>query len=195
VIKPGDSLGVIAQRFDTTPAAIRAANDLRGNLIRAGDPLMIRVARRDSSAYTFHADAREERLLNRPRSGQRTIHEVQSGESLWDIARNYRVTVKELASWNGMAPKDVLRVGRELVVWIPDEPEPEIASPSAPEMPDVPLQKVRYQVRSGDNLSTIAARFRTRVEDLIEQNQLNPDAYLQPGQWLEFEVDPRQSAR
>jgi hypothetical protein len=33
------------------------------------------------------------------------------------------------------------------------------------------------------------------VDDLIEQNQLNPDAYLQPGQWLEFEVDPRQSAR
>jgi membrane-bound lytic murein transglycosylase D len=195
VIQPGDSLGVIAQRFDTTPAAIRAANDLRGNLIRAGDPLMIRVARRDSSAYTQHAEAREERLLNRPRSGQRTIHEVQSGQSLWDIARNYRVTVKEVARWNGMAPKDVLRVGRELVVWVPDEPAPEIASPSAPEMPDVPLQKVRYQVRSGDNLSTIAVRFRTRVDDLIEQNQLNPDAYLQPGQWLEFEVDPRQSAR
>ncbi len=197
-IQPGDSLGLIAQRFGTTSAAIRAANDLHSNLIRIGDHLMIRVARRASDAYTYHADAREDRLRNQPRSGQRTLHEVRSGESLWDIARKHRLEVSDIAQWNGMAPKDVLRTGRELVLWLPDQPKLNISTPTTPklpEMPDVPLQRIRYQVRSGDNLSSIAARFRTTIAELIARNRLNPDAYLQPGQWLEFEVDPRQSAR
>jgi membrane-bound lytic murein transglycosylase D len=51
------------------------------------------------------------------RSGQRREHEVQPGESLWSISREYGVDMSKLASWNSMAPGDTLSVGRELVVW------------------------------------------------------------------------------
>ena len=63
------------------------------------------------------ADGRAARAQSVTRSGQRREHEVQPGETLWSISHEYGVDMRTLASWNSMAPGDVLSVGRELVVW------------------------------------------------------------------------------
>ncbi len=70
-----------------------------------------------SRAYTQSADARAARQQSTPRNGERREHVVQAGETLWSISRSYDVDVRSLASWNSMAPGDVLSVGRDLVVW------------------------------------------------------------------------------
>ena len=116
-VRPGETIGGIADRYQTTVAVLREINSLRGNTIRAGSDLMIPHAVQSLASYTQSADERAARQQSTARSGERRAHVVKDGESLWSISRAYDVDVRSLASWNAMAPGDVLSVGRELVVW------------------------------------------------------------------------------
>lgn len=41
-----------------------------------------------------------------------------------------------------------------------------------------------YQVRRGDSISSIAARFQVAINDVMRWNQLDKGDYLKPGQEL-----------
>src|SRR5690606_6167361 len=84
-IRQGETLIAIANHYATTPAVLRQANGLRGNLIRAGDYLMIPHARESIDDYSLSADARLASTLSEERSGERRVHKVRRGESLWAI--------------------------------------------------------------------------------------------------------------
>jgi membrane-bound lytic murein transglycosylase D len=180
-IRPGETLSQIARRYRTTPEVLRAANALSGNLIRAGQHLMVPHAVGDLAAYTQSADQRTARRQAQRHGGQRHAHIVQAGETLWSISRQYRVSTRELASWNAMAPGDVLSVGRELVVWT-DSP---VTAQTASER----IRQLTYTVRRGDSLARISSRFRVSVAELLRWNSLSADKYLQPGQRLTLYVD------
>jgi len=108
---------------------------------------------------------------------------VQPGETLWDISRRYGVNTRDLASWNAMAPGDVLSIGRELVVW-------SSAAVGAPAANTNRIRRLTYTVRRGDSLSRISTRFRVSVAELLQwNNDLSADGYLQPGQRLTVYVD------
>jgi membrane-bound lytic murein transglycosylase D len=183
-IRNGDSLISIAKRHDTTPEVLREVNGLRGNLIRAGNYLMIPTASRTLTAYTQSADRRLARTQSTPRGSVKVSHRVASGDSLWGIARRYGVSTRSLAKWNGMAPGDTLSAGRTLVVWTDSgKTVPPVASPAATE------RKLRYTVRRGDSLYLIAQRFRVTVAQIQQWNKLDASRYLQPGQVLTVIVD------
>lgn len=42
------------------------------------------------------------------------VHRVRRGDSLWDIARRYRLGLGDLMRWNRLTERSVLRVGQEL---------------------------------------------------------------------------------
>ena len=44
-------------------------------------------------------------------------YRVRRGDTLWSIARTYRVYVKQLARWNAIGPRDTLRIGTKLRIW------------------------------------------------------------------------------
>ena len=172
---------------------------MRGNSIRVGEYLMIPHASQSVASYTQSADARAARQQSTPRNGERRKHVVQTGETLWSISRAYDVDVRSLASWNSMAPGDVLSIGRELVVWT--DPPAQIAVGA---MAQASLQRsdsaagfaatnrireITYVVRRGDSLSSIAQRFKVPVAKLVEWNVGAADKYLQPGQRLTMFVD------
>ena len=192
-VRPGETLSQIAVRYSTSSASIRTANKLKGNLIRAGQHLLVPASTKPLSAYTHSADERLARTQNRQRRGRKTVHAVTSGESLWTIARRYDVGIRSLAAWNGMAPGDTLAAGREIVVWHnpgdDDAASPRATPALAPSISNERLRRLRYTVRSGDSLSVIAARFRVRVADLVRWNKLNAEAILRPGQRLTMYVD------
>jgi membrane-bound lytic murein transglycosylase D len=51
-------------------------------------------------------------------SGRRFYHKVRSGESLWTIARKYRVTVEDVKKWNrSIRRNNTLQPGQKLVVY------------------------------------------------------------------------------
>ena len=215
-VKSGETVGGIAERYQTTPAVLRQVNGFRGNTIRAGDYLMIPTATQSLAAYAQSADERAARQQNATRSGDRRTHVVQSGESLWSISQAYGVGMRNLASWNAMAPGDTLSVGRELVIWTKAPATAAAAatagapaSAAAPSTTPVTataqasfassstaagfvanrMREITYIVRRGDSLSSIAQRFRVSVDKLVEWNAGAAAKYLQPGQRLKMVVD------
>ncbi len=191
-IRNGEAISQIAQKYNTTVPAIRAANNLRGNTIRAGNHLMIPVATKPLSAYSKSADARLAKTQNRKRSGNRVEHIVADGESFWTISRKYNVTTRQLSAWNGMAPRDTLPVGRKLVVWTNAEVGPRTSPTTAL---GNTTRKLRYTVRRGDSLYLIANRFRVTINQIARWNNLDKNKILRPGQTLTMYVDvTRQSS-
>jgi membrane-bound lytic murein transglycosylase D len=92
-----------------------------------------------------------------------------------------------------MAPRDTLRVGQELVVWVKQDskvaqaPEQPLAINTDARPPNS-KSSVRYRVRKGDSLAKIAQRFNVRVADLKRWNSFS-SKYLQPGQKIKLYVD------
>src|SRR5690554_2150999 len=68
-IVPGDTLGGIAKRFNTTVDALRETNNLRGNTIVAGRSLLIPQPSANSDAYRLSADQRLQARQNQGPSG------------------------------------------------------------------------------------------------------------------------------
>jgi membrane-bound lytic murein transglycosylase D len=188
-VRSGETISEIADHYKTPLASIKSANNLRSNTIRAGDYLMIPVATKPLSDYSLSAEQRREDLQNRARKGNRVEHVVASGESFWSIGQRYGVGTRELAAWNGMAPRDTLSVGQKLVIWT-DKPAASAASTGAPT-----TRKLNYTVRNGDSLYLIASRFRISVSDLERWNNIDKNNILRPGQKLTMYVDvTRQSS-
>jgi len=186
-VKNGEAISQIAQKYHTTVSTIRAANNLRGNTIRAGHHLMIPVATKPLSAYSKSADARLAKTQNRTRSGNKVEHIVRSGESFWTISQRYKVTTRQLAAWNGMAPRDTLSIGKKLVVWT----NAAVSSPrtSPTQALGNTTRKLRYTVRNGDSLYLIARKFRVGIDQIARWNKIDKNKLLQPGQKLTMYVD------
>jgi len=182
-IRSGEAISQIAEQYHTTIAEIREANNLRGNTIRAGSYLMIPVATKPLSEYGQSADARREAKQNRQRAGNRIDHVVKPGESFWSIGQKYGVGTRNLAAWNGMAPRDTLSVGQKLVIWT------DRSVPTAAAGGKGLTRKLNYTVRNGDSLYLIASRFRVTINDLVRWNNIDKNKILRPGQKLTMYVD------
>jgi membrane-bound lytic murein transglycosylase D len=186
-VKGGEAISQIARNYGTTVSAIRTANNLKGNTIRAGHYLLIPAATKPLSAYSKSADARLAAKQNRQRAGNKIEHIVKSGESFWTISRRYGVTHRQLAAWNGMAPGDTLSVGHRLVVWTTAAMESPRMSPTA--ALGNTTRKLRYTVRSGDSLYVIARKFRVGIDQIVRWNGIDRNKILRPGQKLTMYVD------
>lgn len=191
-IANGDVLGKVAKRHSTSVDLIRKVNDIKGNNIRAGKYLIIPVATRSLNNYTLSAQQRLASKQNRPRKGSKQHHIVRKGDTLWDISRKYGVSSGALAKWNNMAPRDTLRLGQKLVVWVKPKSSNKVASSNG--RPPASIRSVRYTVRSGDSLARISNKFNVSVKDLLRWNKINKKKYLQPGQKLTLYVDVTQQS-
>ena len=193
----GETISEIAEKYHTTISAVRAANNLRGNTIRAGQHLMIPVSSKPLTAYSQSADARLEKTQNRARAGNRIDHIVASGESFWTISRRYKVTTRQLAAWNGMAPGDTLSVGKKLVVWTDAATVAgsTVARTAPTSAHGSTTRKLNYTVRNGDSLYVIAQKFRVSIRQIASWNNIDTSKILRPGQKLTMYVDvTRQSS-
>lgn len=127
-----------------------------------------------------------------------TRYTVQSGDSLWLIARRFDTTVDALLALNGLSRDVTLDLGQSIVVRKPSAAGRTAAKPAlrvgsassapkalegtAPLSNDKSGKPFRYRVREGDSLWTIAHKFKVRIKDLLAWNNLEPDPVLQPGQ-------------
>jgi membrane-bound lytic murein transglycosylase D len=182
-VKNGDVLSVLAKRFNTDTSTIKQANKLNNNLIRAGQSLMIPTASQQQAHYSLSAkerlNATKQQRASTDDSSTKIVHRVESGESLWTISRQYNITVNELAHWNGIAPKDPLKIHQELNIWSKNASTSSVSSINQREKV---VKKVGYKVRSGDSLARIADKFNIRTKDIINRKKINAKKYLQTGQ-------------
>nr|VFJ66349.1 MAG: membrane-bound lytic murein transglycosylase D [Candidatus Kentron sp. FW] len=120
IVKKGESLSVIAARFGTTVTMLRQTNSLKGNTILIGQDVLIPTGKRGSSGQRLErrlAVAKKSPIKPKP-AKKRHTYTVRSGDSLWRIARRYRVSVAQLASWNGLARNSVLMPGQRLKLYV-----------------------------------------------------------------------------
>ncbi|HEX6790132.1 MAG TPA: LysM peptidoglycan-binding domain-containing protein [Candidatus Krumholzibacteria bacterium] len=118
VVRKGDTLGQIAERYHTSTDRLRSWNNLsRRKHIYPGQRLKVYVpesyetadARGSSSVNVVAAD--ESRF-------SKTKHVVERGESLYSIGRQFNVSTQDLMSWNGLTRSNI-RPGDVLVIWTP----------------------------------------------------------------------------
>ncbi|HJM75836.1 MAG TPA: LysM peptidoglycan-binding domain-containing protein [Dehalococcoidia bacterium] len=94
IVEPGDSLSVIAERFDTTVEAIMAANDIAdGAIILVGQELRLPTADPAEASATATAT---------PAAGDVGVYVVQAGDTAWAIANAHGTTIGELALANDL---------------------------------------------------------------------------------------------
>ena len=105
-VQAGDNLYSIARRFSTTTDMIRRLNNMgTSNAIHPGQ--VIRVQ-----------GELDEEISPAPANSDEFVHVVKKGEGLWDIARQYKVTIEEIVRWNGLKdtkvkPGDRLKITKK----------------------------------------------------------------------------------
>ncbi len=193
-IKSGETISTIADKYHVSPDTIKRINQMSSNRLRAGRSLTIPVASKSLSTYTLSAGQRQKQTQSTPhRGGIKITYTVRSGDTLWDIAQQHSVGVRTLAKWNGMAPRDPLSIGQQLVIWSnkskAETQTGEFIQVSAPPQRDM-TQRIGYRVRKGDSLARIASKFKVSVNELLSWNKkLSKSQYLQPGQHVVVYVD------
>ncbi|MDT0498260.1 LysM peptidoglycan-binding domain-containing protein [Algiphilus sp. W345] len=115
-VASGDNLSSIAQRYGSSVGAIQRTNRLSGTLIKAGHTLMIPKGGRPAS--TLKPPLVASTTTSRR---QKAEYVVQAGDSLSVLAQRFGVSQKELESWNDLSRSGVLRIGRKLVIWLPQD--------------------------------------------------------------------------
>lgn len=95
-IKPGENLGQIARKYKTTVNALIKGNRLANSRIRAGKLLLIPSSLAKRSSQKFYT--------------------VKKGDTFWDIARQFDVRSKDIASWNNISLNKILRPGQKLII-------------------------------------------------------------------------------
>lgn len=160
VVGPGQSLWVIAARYEISLSQLLLYNNLQeDSLITAGDELLIQLAEGQEPP---------------PTPTPRPFHVVREGETPWTIAAIYGLTLEEFYWLNQMTEFDVIHAGNEVrVALMPGE---------AP--PPTPTPQLAHVVRSGDTLWGIANRYGLPLENLLAYNNLAQNAVLSIGQAL-----------
>ena len=95
-VRSGDSLWSIARKHKISPAEIKKWNNLKNNTIHPGDPLLLKLADTGQAM----AD---------------TYYQVRSGDSLWSIARNHKISPEEIKQWNNL-PNNTIHPGNRLLL-------------------------------------------------------------------------------
>jgi len=104
-VQQGDTLGSIARRFGTTVQELATLNKLaNANNIAIGQVLKL------PSGSSEQAGAAE------PTESRRKTYVIQRGDTLLSIAREYGLTVKQLAEANNIADPDRIFPGQTLVI-------------------------------------------------------------------------------
>ncbi len=186
-IKNGETLSQIAENYNTRVNLIKSVNNMRTSQIRAGKHLMIPTSTKSLHSYGKSNASRLAKTQNTVRGKSKTTHIVQQGESLWTIAKQYGVSHKSLAKWNGMAPLDTLKSGRKLVIWNNTSNISNTASVLPFKKRKTRMTKLHYTVRKGDSVARIADKFKVSINDIKKWNDVG--RYIQPGQKLKLWVD------
>lgn len=152
-VKKGDSLWSIANKYGVTVKELKEINKLTSNTLKVGQTLKL----------TKNDEMIPEDYL---------IYKVKKGDSLWNIAKEYNITVDTLKKINNLS-SDKLTINQQL--FIPKNDNSSVKNTG----------EINYVVQKGDNLWTIANKYDTTIDDIKKLNNLKSNT-LQIGQVLKI---------
>ena len=121
-----------------------------------------------------------------PDKDGKVFHIVQAGQSFWSIAIAYKITIKDLETWNNLSRDSKLQVGQKL--FIPTNNTKGYFTPTPVGMiqlgtPDK-TGKIVHVVQAYQTLSTIAQAYNINISNILDWNGIKVDWPLQIGQKL-----------
>jgi membrane-bound lytic murein transglycosylase D len=100
-VRPGENLSVIAKRYRVSVAELQRWNNISDpRTLRAGYELVV-----------FHTPTQGRSAKG---NSSEVRYVVERGDSLWSIARKYKVKVNDLRTWNSLNKGVVLQPGQKL---------------------------------------------------------------------------------
>ncbi|HPG66367.1 MAG TPA: LysM peptidoglycan-binding domain-containing protein [Candidatus Hydrogenedentes bacterium] len=179
VVRAGETLSQIAQRYHVSCTELMRLNHIRSaNRISAGKKLTLPG---DATGVSVGATSTAEPATEE--DGERRVHKVKSGDSLFDIGKAFRVSVSDLQAWNGLGKTSAIRIGQLLYVSPP--------APASAGIPDVIENgtKLVHVVRAGEYPAVIARRYGVKLEDLLRWNNLSKTSTIMVGDKLDIYKD------
>lgn len=155
-VKSGDSLWSIAQKYNTSVAALKSTNNLTTNDLKVGQVLKLPTSG-----------------VIPPTNDNNIVYVVAPGDSLWKIASTYGTSVSEIKSLNNLS-SDNLSVGQTILI-----------PGTSNNTPNTGGTETVYTVKSGDSLWKIASAYNTSVNELMKYNNLTSNL-LSVGQQIKI---------
>ena len=169
-VKRGDTLGHIAEDYNTMARSIRRWNKLEyGQHIFPGQKLTIWI-KEDMSQLASNSNAGREKV----------VHNVRRGDTIGHIAESYRVSSRKIMSWNNIKSKQHIYPGQKLNIWVKNNN----SSKSIAQKSSNKGKKVTYTVKRGDTIGHIADDYNTTVSNIRSWNNMKRSSYIKPGQKL-----------
>lgn len=176
IVRRGETLQVIAQRYSLDWATLARANNIANpNLIYVGQALLVPAPGQQSAAPVVIPTAQPAPLTQRPlqrstSQRQYRVHIARSAESIDQIAQRYEVITDELTLLNGFEAGARLYGGD--VILIPAS----VSSAPIPATPAPAVNAIQHVAQRGETLAIIAARYGRTVAEIARANGiLNPN--------------------
>lgn len=188
VIRDGDTLGKIAEKFKVERKDLLEANRLsQGQPIYIGETLLIPGVEGQGAV----GDTKP-----KTEAGGK-FHTVAKGDTLMSLSRKYNTSVDSIKSANGLR-SDVINLGQNLTIpsqtlnttettmQVADTPPEKTNNQEKTYQYDNKLLKTDetygyYTVQKGDNLYAIARDFFTNMAEIQRLNRLGKSTILRPG--------------
>lgn len=180
-VKRGETLSLIAKKYGASLNALLQANNLSKNKkIYVGQLLTIPVPYGKGSKIEQPVveASKKTSKKNEPKpivKDSPNRYRVKNGDTLWEIASAYGVSIGDIKRLNGLNSNTVY-AGRWLKI-----PE----SPQAASIQTAEVNYDIYSVKRGDNLSRIAGKHKVSMESIKAANNLTSNK-LYPGMRLKI---------
>jgi LysM repeat protein len=113
---------------------------------------------------------------------------VNSGDTLFDIAKKYSVDQCELMAFNQITDPALVSVGSVITI-----PVGGVELPTPTPLPTGIVNqrgaRIQYVVQCGDTLQSIAAKFNSTADDIAKRNKITDPNTIHPGQVLDVRLN------
>ncbi len=190
VVKPGDTLSGIAQKFHTSITALKKANKLADEaLLHPGQNLKIPdQPRREIKIAAKKKKAQKPKVNRQSRHSTEEIYKVHAGDTLSSIALEQGVSLQALLDTNKIKADTPIRVGQELK--IPGKSRrktiEKVSRVKKKSSPKTEKAQTVHTVEYGDTLFSIARKYHTPLKDLMALNGIAPTDVIHPGEKLKI---------
>ncbi|HSD07849.1 LysM peptidoglycan-binding domain-containing protein [Flavobacterium sp.] len=191
-VKRGDNLSIIAKNNNVAISDLKKWNYIKGNFVTPGKSLKIVIDKEvDSSAALASKVDKSKAVVVKDNTNVATtetkttvdkkdslvanttnFYVVQKGDNLNTIAKKYNTTVTEIKEWNHLSSTNV-KLGVSLQVSPTVIPTAEAAVAEVIPVVAPELRDIQYEVHKGDNLGSIAKKFGSSINDLMQWNNLH----------------------
>ncbi|GGD47507.1 hypothetical protein GCM10011514_09390 [Emticicia aquatilis] len=173
-----DDIIVISDRDDVTPAEPKKAP------VNPTPPAAVKNTPVNPTPTTVKSAPVKTTTTPAPTttSSSSGVHTVDVGQTLYSVARQYNISVKDLAEWNNITTSERVKVGQTLIVKQPkgNTPaavvEPKTTKPAA-------TSSTSHVVQKGETLYSISKRYGVTTKQVQEWNDMN-DQNVKLGQKL-----------